>query len=101
MSRSGSNNGGRGGRDFRLNWSIAPGPGGDVTFGDWSVLWRSPGTSFPWTVFYKGSPVLQASGDSSAHRRFKTPQNAMRWVERELRQREATGARALGEPRTR
>jgi hypothetical protein len=77
--RSGANGGGKGGRNFRLNWSTY------LTFGDWSIQENFRGTSMPWAVVYKNEIVQRAHGAFTGYRRFKTAENAKRWVERYLR----------------
>jgi len=84
MSRTGSNGGGKGGRDHRLNWTVEA--DGSRVFGHWSVQRLYPDTLRQWTPHYKGMPMFARHGAFSGHRRFKTPENAQRWVEKHLAQ---------------
>lgn len=79
MSRSGQNGGGKGGRNYRLNWT--PMPDGGVSFGDWRVK-SEPGWRWPWEVHFKGRPFLRNHGVYNGTLRFKTKENAQRYVER-------------------
>jgi hypothetical protein len=84
MGRLGGNSG-KGGRNYRLNWS-ATADGGAV-FSGYSIHYNWQGTSFPWSVHFKGEPMLQAHGACTGYRRFKTMENAKRWVERRIAKR--------------
>jgi len=81
VSRTGS--GKRGGRDYRLNWKAEP--DGVYRFGDYAIRHNAPGTSKPWTVYFKGEPLQRAHGDFTGYRRFASAENAQRWVERRMR----------------
>jgi len=80
MSRAGDNRGGQGGRDYRFNWGrpIADGP---YAFGDWRIVSMYSGTTLPWIIFYKGAVMQRMRLGRSMARRFKTAENAQRWVE--------------------
>ncbi len=80
MSRSGQNGGGQGGRNHRFNWGKPDGKGA-FAFGDWRICIMHQGSTLPWAVFYKDEPMLRRHGDFEGYRRFKTAENAQRWVE--------------------
>jgi hypothetical protein len=82
MSRSGQNGGGKGGRNYRLNWS--PTLDGGASFGSYTILFSWSGTAFPWSVNFKGQPLLQSHGNFTGYSRFKTLENAKRWVEKRI-----------------
>jgi hypothetical protein len=75
----------RGGRNNRLNWTDAP--DGSAVFGDYSIQKNNAGTKHPWTLCYKGEPMLRSHGSFTGYQRFATPENAKRWVEARLAKR--------------
>jgi hypothetical protein len=76
------NGGGKGGRNYRLNWKTAP--DGGATFGDWRIVHR-PGLRLSWVIQYKGYDLARRHGDYRGCVRLKTVDNAKRYVERYLR----------------
>ena len=83
MSRSGQNGGGKGGRDYRVNWSERA--DGGAAFGDYTITLSFAGSASPWLVSFKNEPLRQAHGTFTGYSRFKTIANAKRWVEKRLR----------------
>jgi hypothetical protein len=70
---------GKGGRNYRLNWTEAS--DGGATFGDWRIK-SEPGWRLPWEVRFKDRPFLRRHGDYNGTLRFKTVENAKRYVEK-------------------
>jgi hypothetical protein len=76
---------GKGGRNYRLNWTDEA--DGGATFGSYRIRFVHAGTAQPWGVFFKEEPMLRAHGNYTGYCRFKTVENAKRWVERRLAKR--------------
>jgi len=82
MARSGQNGGGKGGRNYRVNWS----EGKTYAFGNYLVEDVTfAGSPRPWVVRFKRMVVARAEGRSRGARRFVSAERAMRWVEKLLR----------------
>jgi hypothetical protein len=88
-SKPGQNGGGKGGRNYRLNWTLTP--DGGAEFGEYSIQHDCQGTAHPYTVHYRGEPLSRAHGNFTGHARFKTLPNAQRWCERRLAKRGMLG----------
>jgi hypothetical protein len=82
MSHSGQNGGGKGGRNYHLNWTDTP---EGAEFGDYRIYKAWSGTAFPFGIMFKGEPLLQQHGNFMGYCRLKTIENAKRWVEKRLR----------------
>ena len=83
VSRPGGNSG-KGGRNYRLNWTVGASPFDDVTFGSWRIAHLMPGTRHPWQLFFKGDRVTRAHGAFEGYQRFASVERAMRWVEKRV-----------------
>lgn len=68
----------------RLRWTEHP--DGSVSAGDYHLV-HETGAKWPWQLLFQERPMLQAHGNYTGYRRFKTLTNGQRWVERRLRER--------------
>lgn len=80
LSRTGSNGGGKGGRNYRLNWMIS---GDKITFGEWVV----ESAQWGFVVWHKGVMLRRRHGNYEGTLVLKTQEHAKRWVEKRVRAR--------------
>lgn len=73
-TRGGSNGGGKGGRNHRLNWTDADGAS---SFANYKIERIDFGGEERWVVEWRGVPLRRAL-------RFKSLANAKRWVEKRI-----------------
>lgn len=87
LSRTGSNGGGKGGRNYRLNWMIS---GDKITFGEWVVESAKWGDEIRFVVWHKGVMLRRRHGNYEGTLFLKTQEHAKRWVEKRVRARAMT-----------
>jgi hypothetical protein len=80
VSRTGDNGGGQGGRNYRFNWGKALADG-SFGHGEWRIRCAHPGTTLPWIITHNGDLIQRTRFERQMARRFKTAENAQRWIE--------------------
>jgi hypothetical protein len=79
MGRQGTTSG-KGGRNYHLNWTN---DANGAHFGPWIIEFYATGP-MPYRVLKNNYPILRAHGACTGFVRFKTIENAKRWVEKRV-----------------